>query len=77
MCFCFVAVTGALPRQPHMTCGEVSPKANIIQAVCDAFLIQHATKVMRSQLTHNNKPSIIDLIFLDEEMQVSDIQYPI
>ena len=53
--------------------GEDTPEAKFIEAVRDSFLIQHVTEVTRSR--GNDKPSIIDLIFSDEEMQVSGIQY--
>ena len=53
--------------------GEESREAKFIEAVRDSFLFQHVTEVTRSR--GNDNPSLIDLIFSDEEMQVSGIQY--
>ena len=54
-------------------CGQGSTESKFIEAVHDSFLFQHVTEVTRSR--GNDNPSLIDLIFTDEEMQVSGIQY--
>ena len=54
-------------------CGEQSAESKFIEAVRDSFLHQHVTEVTRSR--GNDTPSTLDLIFTDEEMQVSNIQY--
>ena len=54
-------------------CGEESAESKFIEAVRDSFLFQHVSEVTRSR--GNDSPSLIDLIFTDEELQVSGIQY--
>ena len=54
-------------------CGENSTESKFIETVRDSFLHQHVSDVTRSR--GNNNPSLIDLIFSDEEMQVSGIQH--
>ena len=44
-----------------------------IESIRDSFLFQHVTKPTR--IRENNEPSILDLIFTNEEEMVSDIQY--
>ena len=44
-----------------------------IESIRDSFLFQHVTKPTR--IRENNEPSILDLIFTNEEEMVSDILY--
>ena len=44
-----------------------------IESIRDSFLFQHVIKPTR--IRENNEPSILDLIFTNEEEMVSDIQY--
>ena len=51
---------------------EDSTEAKFIEAVKDSFYHQHIDKPTRRRGTDN--PSQLDLIFTDEEMQISDLQ---
>ena len=53
--------------------GEHSLEARFIEAVRDSYLYQHITEPTRRR--GNDNPSLIDLVFSDEEMQISDIQH--
>ena len=53
--------------------GEQSIEARFIESVRDSYLYQHITEPTRSR--GNDNPSLIDLAFSDEEMQISDIQH--
>ena len=44
-----------------------------IESIRDSFLFQHVTEP--TCIRENNEPSILDLIFTNEEEMVSDIQY--
>ena len=52
---------------------EQSVEANFIEAVRDCYFFQHIAKPTRSRGT--DTPSVLDLLFTDEEMNVSDIQH--
>ena len=54
-------------------CSESSTETSLIEAVRDSYLYQHVEKATRRH--ENDDPSLIDLIFTDEAMQVSDIQH--
>ena len=53
--------------------GESSKEAKFIEAVRDCFLHQHIAKPTRRR--GNDKPTLLDLILTDEEMQVTDIAH--
>ena len=53
--------------------GSESMEARFIDAVKDCFYHQHIDKPTRRR--GNDNPSQLDLIFTDEEMQVSDVQH--
>ena len=53
---------------PH---GESSKESKFIEAVRDSFLFQHVQEPTR--VRGNDNPSMIDLIFSNEEHQVSDV----
>ena len=53
-------------------CSENSVEAKFIEAVRDCYFFQHMTEPTRCR--GKDKPSLIDLLFTDEEMNVSDIQ---
>ena len=55
---------------PH---GAESKEAKFIEAIKDCFLHQHIDEPTRGR--GNDIPSQLDLIFSDEEMQVTDIQH--
>ena len=50
---------------------EGSKEATFIEAIRDCYLHQHNEQYSRRR--GNDKPSLIDLIFTDEEMQVSEV----
>ena len=52
---------------------EKSTEARFIEAVRDCYLFQHISTPTRHRGTDN--PSLLDLLFTDEEMNVSDIQH--
>ena len=52
---------------------EQSVEANFIEAVRDCYFFQHISKPTRSRGT--DTPSVLDLLFTDEEMNVFDIQH--
>lgn len=54
-------------------CNEDSAEASFIEAIRDSYLHQHIEQATRKR--GNDEPSVLDLIFTDESMQVSDIQY--
>ena len=55
------------------TMSEQSAESKFIEAVRDCYFFQHMSKPTRHRGTDN--PSLIDLLFTDEEMNVSDIQH--
>ena len=55
------------------TCGENSTEVVFLEAVRDSYLYQHVEHATRRR--GNDDPSLIDLIFTDEEMQVSDVSH--
>ena len=56
------------------TChSDESKEQNFIETVRDCFLYQHNSE--NSRRRGNDQPSLIDLIFTDELMQVSDVQH--
>ena len=55
------------------TCGENSAEVFFLEAVRDSYLYQHVEHATRRR--GNDDPSLIDLIFTDEEMQVSDVSH--
>ena len=52
---------------------EESAEFKFIEAIRDSYLYQHVEKPTRRR--GNDDPSLIDLIFTDEEMQVSDLHH--
>ena len=55
------------------TCNEDSKEFEFIETVRDCYLYQHLQEPTRRR--GNDEPSLIDLLFTDEAMQVSDISY--
>ena len=55
------------------TLSEQSAEAKFIEAVRDCYFFQHMSEPTRHRGTDN--PSLIDLLFTDEEMNVSGIQH--
>ena len=55
------------------TCGENSAEVFFLEAVRDSYLYQHVEHATRRR--GNDDPSLIDFIFTDEEMQVSDVSH--
>ena len=53
--------------------GEDSTEAKFIETTRDCYFYQHIEQVTRTR--GNDNPSLIDLVFTDEEMQISDIQH--
>ena len=54
-------------------CGDNSLEAQFLKTVRDSFFYQHIDEPTRAR--GSNNPSLIDLVFTDEEMQVSNVQY--
>ncbi len=55
------------------TCGENSAEVFFLEAVRDSYLYQHVEPATSRR--GNDDPSLIDLVFTDEEMQVSDVSH--
>ena len=53
--------------------GEESTEAKLIETIRDCYFYQHIEQVTRRR--GNDNPSLIDLVFTDEEIQISDIQH--
>ena len=53
--------------------GEDSTEAKFIETTRNCYFYQHIEQVTRRR--GNDNPSLIDLVFTDEEMQISDIQH--
>ena len=54
-------------------CNEESAESMFIEAVKDSFLHQHVEKATRSR--GNDDPSMLDLVFTDEAMQISELNH--
>ena len=54
-------------------CNEDSAEMSFIEAVRDSFFHQHIEQSTRSRGA--DEPSVLDLIFTDEQMQISDISH--
>lgn len=53
--------------------GEESKEQRFIDAIRDCFFYQHVQESTRRR--GNDQPSTLDLIFTDEEMQISEVKY--
>ena len=53
--------------------GEESKEAKFIETIRDCYFFQHVQQATRRR--GNDQPSRLDLIFTDEEMQISDVKY--
>ena len=53
--------------------GEESKEAKFILTVRDCYFFQHTQQATRKRV--NDEPSRLDLIFTDEEIQISDVKY--
>ena len=54
-------------------CNENSTETSFIEAVRDSYLYQHVVETTRRR--GDDDPSLLDLMFTNEAMQVSDIQH--
>ena len=55
------------------TANEQHSTTIFIESIRDSYLFQHVTEPTR--IRENNEPSLLDLIFINEEEMVSDLQY--